>query len=674
LKIIYIWNRQYIGNKAVATIIAKKQIMSKTFNNTRYSQNTTSSGFDSYQRAEDIESNRGLDDGEWTPVNKKKNKNKNNYGGSDNLKFEGKGKGKGKGKRQGKGQGKGFKKNVYTEPVKDSDSVMIKNYTRENVETQQIGNKQYTRERVNYSANSVNEITSGFIKQYIDGSLNVNEICEKLNGVIDGCKNIGFNGKLIEKLTAYHFHELLGLPEGLKLFSSKKTNEKDGFGNIHWVNWPAYNKLPIEGFERTPEDAKQMIRVLYNANYTPITDNKYGESVIQSLKNAHTKRLITDEMYGVMLHEYVYIPENVATVIVKHLGNRVTFSKTMPKNIFCWIFSLYPKVIIEYVALMCLDDHVRAKVGNKMPNVKHKIDQYVKLINDGPDFDSPNYEDFEEVINSWNSNEQIDIFYKELSNFVVNNKEEGNRCDINFFGAVVGECKNLQVQTEYMLDMIKREEHNRMITCMAHSENYDEKVISEIIRLLPKIPSQTKYQMCVLLEEIFGRMSGSDENIINAFNKIMSGDTTQNIEKKDIVVVDNWEDEINEDEFDGVGFDISMQSKLSVILKIKNSNLGQEEMDDIMYSLEILFKKNDHRKLLENVFISMMNIYWETSVNMENMHTITHELLKGEVFSVDVFNEVVEKFKLNSEVIMDYVEIQRGVENVTKMYFNCINV
>ena len=191
--------------------------------------------------------------------------------------------------------------------------------------------------------------------------------------------------RLIEVICTYHLWEVIRSEYIYKLVGNMQ--EGDGYPALHHVNWSGTVKFPVDELIRTPADAVETVKVLYELGYTPIQQNKAkGENAIVSLQNALAKKYATPEVYDALYEAYtVNIPPNIASKCSANVLNILADANLhVLRTKITWLLSAAPMDFIGELIGICLATNRSAKISGFYATIHSTIELVKKAIERGP--------------------------------------------------------------------------------------------------------------------------------------------------------------------------------------------------------------------------------------------------------------------------------------------------
>lgn len=509
-----------------------------------------------------------------------------------------------------------------------------------------------------YSSQS-KELIPKIIKENIAeyGSIDITSLKTVLLREINSLPNPFAKAKFIEILVSYHFWEMLSQPEFVEILKSRDIHEKDGHSAMHWVNWPTHKKQNIPDYSRNKEDVIKTIKILYDAEYSPMNVNCFGETVIESLQNSISDGYIPKEWFADIKYMYTYPPEQVAEIMLRKIGSKITTENSDNYRVaYCWIFKLYPNIATLHVIKPCLllDVAMKDKCGHWNDVTKY-VSMYRNLIKYGPKIDSKEYGELEDFFvnrqNPWNSEKYLALFDDTLGYEASNFSSFKNTMFPDPIAGIVGECNNKQIQKEYMLRKLSNQKTiNLAIYCLSHSKNFDSDVMKIIIENFDTLDTKLKYTIMSIVERDYSKKI---IDLTDLKNTLLTTYVS-------IPIVDDDEDTKNEDT-EEIPYDISYDDKLTCITNIDKLPSNDMVKNNIVNIFTTLFNStNDHHILMENIIVKIMENVGNTESLISIINIIKSLELNGTI-STESIKDASNKLNKIKNVLSDYIDSPKWI-------------
>ena len=358
-----------------------------------------------------------------------------------------------------------------------------------------------------------NEINSGSAKFTIINSINsfvsgtnIDVLAANIVKKINDETSHHAKGKILEMAVSNLWHEILNHPLVHPFFDATNVREGDGHTALHWVNWPNCFSKPIDGFERSLEDAEKTIDTLFKAGYSPTKKNRHNESVIQSLNVAINKEKLPASWHASMLKLYTFPPSNVVDVCLKNIGSKITpVNANTHRTLYCWGFMLNPELAIKQVIVPCLLLSQGMKNSSGFWEFVHNhVSMFRNMIEKGPDTTSTDYDDLQLAFTTWNSKNQMKKFNELLAqhSIGINIKALPDTVFSDPIAAIIGECNISTIQKPYMLKMFSNKETISLgLYCLSHSQLFDNEINNKLLNMLDTLITKDKFTLFAIIEK-----------------------------------------------------------------------------------------------------------------------------------------------------------------------------
>jgi uncharacterized protein YggL (DUF469 family) len=354
---------------------------------------------------------------------------------------------------------------------------------------------------------------------------------------------------------------------------TKKIHEYGKYKLIHYALFPRYNgSFKVDQFTANDQDAIETVTFLIdNFGYNALDMNQKDESALQSLKVAYDENKFSKDAYQAIYH-YMTQPKDITPMVTQILNKLTETSKT--------------KFTTPYLWLLHLDKSSDSVIGKKMfyeftgykktsknsarlyTIILDKIHLFKSMIENGPDHSTEFRNYFKD--NPWNGEEMKMKFYSILKNtfldISLNNYTDENKWNLETIGACVGFMANVYYKDVISFcDTYIKEYPLVVLTCInhAHSIGVHNKFINYV-------------------EDLSHHADGRIRFFAKDFLDILA--------KTEIVI----QEESKEDNIYGNTY----FNKIN----IPSHKLNNDELDDLVYTLELLFhestKRNEHDKFI----------------------------------------------------------------------------
>lgn len=440
-------------------------------------------------------------------------------------------------------------------------------------------------------------------------------------------KKTNYISYIIDELCVYHLHEIFSSPKILD--SLKHYHQIGNYCSLFIVNQPIYICKQIEGLKRTNDDCIKMVDLMYSIGELPIKKNFKKETVIESLYKSFEKGYINVEQKDKLYEIYTNPPNSIIKKCCNIMLNIITDTNINNlKNKILWLLVLKTDIFIETVIDRCLRTYNYLKKDGYFESINKFISIIKKIINYGPDVNDINYKTFFEK-NIWNK----EVIMKKFNDTLLNKtcsldidklSLSHDYYSCNIIGAIIGETDNVFEQINYMkkcLDIGTDIMNSNFIVCLAHSVNI------------------WKYDISQLLNKIDNKKNNFESWIKFALHNIIENNKIDN-NKLSINKIDNKSDTdiINNMYYNKMNFiknitNINEKSKFEITI---NNDIVPNELDDIAYSMKLLFTNNTQKQLYQAFIIKICEIVTK-QYQIDGINFVIKNLITQKIFNFNMY-------------------------------------
>ncbi|NBX74981.1 MAG: hypothetical protein EBQ92_00295, partial [Proteobacteria bacterium] len=234
---------------------------------------------------------------------------------------------------------------------------------------------------------------------------------------------------MLEIISAYWLHELIAHGNILQFYSEiQKKSLSDGYTPVNHVFWPKWNteKGKVHYFTRNDHDFTKTLIALSKMGFgfIPAEKNTFNEDAFASLESVMSHptlarplpRGLYDEAIRILVNPEVASASRVAKLVANKITdenyNSEEKSKVNYQTIICWLFSIYPQIIVQMLIEQCTRNNTSMKDATGYWNpVDQKFVLYSKIIKAGPNQQSSEYVKFGSIFpKDWDGKSMKKLF------------------------------------------------------------------------------------------------------------------------------------------------------------------------------------------------------------------------------------------------------------------------
>lgn len=527
--------------------------------------------------------------------------------------------------------------------------------------------------------NKVQENVRWLLKDYSSGDIDLRELTGDFLKLVNEEPALQAKAQYFSVMAGYWFHEVLCDEDVMTIFKSRDIHEGDGYDPFSWANWSFYVSNPIEGFERTLDDAVKTIRTISSAGYSPLERNKKGENSFDSLRMAVTYNAIDQSFLGPMMKAYAYPSPDAGTRIIGSIMTKITpgtadkvghkqmeitkkgsdgtptkvnvkVPYTNYRTVICWMFKLFPDRVAKTLVTQCclLSVSMKDKTGF-WKAVADIVDLYRNLLFQGPNTKSDEFKYIKNVFGGkWDSAAEVARFNEKIASEVIS-RDPSSFNETQFpdpLAAIVGESGVISLQEEYVTICIARKQYDLALYCLRHaSKAVPLPVIeSKILGVQSSMNTRQTFMMLELFNYRYGKEFSSVSEITRIIGGSVESDSSDLSESSDESQSDisdvNECKQYNTDHLRNLDYLFAMKSFETV--EPTTDGAIKNIAEDIEHHFEKIKGKLSKETFLENIIIKTIDVISRDAVLNGFIELLQFTITKG-IFSQSDLSAVLKK-------------------------------